>query len=373
MRPDKSLQINNDSTTLLGIRHQLVDRLMQGAFYLAIIGAPISISRALFTGWIGVYNLHCVLAIVTIGLYLVKHKTPFFIKRIFIIYSFVLVGTVGSISYGLLGPGIWMLVMSTMLFSILYSKRSGLISMVLIIIYVAVIGYCFINGILRYPVDANEYMISPASWLIFMVAATYVPIAIFQTFTSFQFEIISLFNEIKSQQSYIKNLENKGQLTGLSNSKDIQKQVQVAIDTAKEMSTNVALFYIELVGYNRVSEVIGQDAGDQIAAVIAKRLSSFNQENNIVACTGKNQFIMIVNDFNNIESLELIAKNIILKIEKSIKYKGGSFLIKSKIGIGTFPDQAASAASLIYTAQEVINSMDTTEESQYSIFNKLKI
>ena len=68
-------------TSLLeDIRQKLIDRIWLGIFVIALIGTPASVSRALSTGWLGLYTFHSLLAIGVIAIFLFRGKLPFAFK-----------------------------------------------------------------------------------------------------------------------------------------------------------------------------------------------------------------------------------------------------------------------------------------------------
>jgi len=48
---------------LLKIRQTLVDRIWRGLFFVALVGAPASVSRSVTTGWLRLYSFHLAVAL----------------------------------------------------------------------------------------------------------------------------------------------------------------------------------------------------------------------------------------------------------------------------------------------------------------------
>jgi len=74
-------------------------------------------------------------------------------------------------SFGIAASGIWWLVLSCLVASAIYSPRAGIAVAVAALAVVGIVACGFIGGGLIFPVDANVYLVQPASWALFLIAA----------------------------------------------------------------------------------------------------------------------------------------------------------------------------------------------------------
>jgi hypothetical protein len=130
---------------LLKIRQTLVDRIWRGLFFVALVGAPASVSRFVATGWLHLYSFHLAVALLVVFVYLYRARIPFVIKSALMLLCFWGVGLAGLFTLGFLGPGYWWLVMSSLLVSTLYSWRAGIATAALV--------SCLIAGLLLLPIS----------------------------------------------------------------------------------------------------------------------------------------------------------------------------------------------------------------------------
>ena len=73
---------------LLKIRHALVDRIWQGLVVIAVLGAPLSASRSIITGWMALYTLHLAVALLVVAVYWFRARIPFAVKSALILLIF---------------------------------------------------------------------------------------------------------------------------------------------------------------------------------------------------------------------------------------------------------------------------------------------
>src|SRR6185503_7810039 len=149
---------------LLKIRQTLVDRIWRGLFFVALVGAPASVSRSVTTGWLRLYSFHLAVALLVVVVYWYRARIPFAIKSALMLMIFWGIGLAGLFTLGFLGPAYWWLVMSSLLVSTLYSWRAGIATAAVATVLIAAAGVGFITGALKVSVDVNAYVVSASSW-----------------------------------------------------------------------------------------------------------------------------------------------------------------------------------------------------------------
>ena len=61
--------VNTTPEQLLRIRQRLVDRILGGLVVVALLGAPVSVARCIFTGWLPLYSFHIGVALLVCVVY----------------------------------------------------------------------------------------------------------------------------------------------------------------------------------------------------------------------------------------------------------------------------------------------------------------
>ncbi|MGQ0586255.1 MAG: diguanylate cyclase domain-containing protein [Gammaproteobacteria bacterium] len=184
-----------------GIRLELLDRVWLGILVLALVGAPASASRALSTGWLPLYSVHVALAALVIVLFLARRRLSFMARSVTLLTIFFVVGAAGLFTLGLLGAGLWWLVMASLLASALLSMRVGLMVSGASLFLIALAAAGFTRGALKVPVDPAAYVYDVTSWVSFLMAAALLPIVVFQSIALFQRSTADLIEEIEQQRA----------------------------------------------------------------------------------------------------------------------------------------------------------------------------
>jgi diguanylate cyclase (GGDEF)-like protein len=328
------------------IRHTLVDRMWQGLFVVALLGAPASASRSLVTGWRHLYTFHIAVAFLIVAVYWFRARIPFAVKSALLPLIFWGVGLAGVFAMGMLGAGYWWLVLSSLLVSMLYSMRAGIAVAVAVTLLLGVAGAGYVSGVLKVAVDANVYMASPATWATLLIAAIVTPFIVFQSVAAYQETTLELLEEVHKQRDHIHQLATHDQLTGLPLMRLAGDRLQMALYAASRSGKKVALLFIDLDGFKNVNDTWGHEAGDYVLKEVANRLLKSIRAEDTAARIGGDEFIVILGGLPDEQVAARIAGRTISTVSRPISHAGGSTSVGVSIGIGLFPDHAADAPAL---------------------------
>jgi hypothetical protein len=181
------------------MREALLAQMWQGLCIVALLGAPASASRALFTGWLHLYTFHVVLALVIVGVHACRARMPFGVKATVLILILAVVGGAAVFRSGLLGLGLWWLLLSSLVAGLLFSIRWGLVLAGVTYGLVVAAGVGFVTGSLTLPFDANAYLAQPSAWATLLCAGALMPLFIFQAIAVYQKAMADLLDDVGRQ------------------------------------------------------------------------------------------------------------------------------------------------------------------------------
>lgn len=187
------------SKRLTQLREALLTQMWKGLVVTALVGAPASASRALFTGWLHLYTFHVVLALVIVVVHACRARMPFGVKATVLILILSVVGVVAVFRSGLLGLGLWWLLLSSLVAGLLFSIRWGIVLAVGTCGIVVAAGVGFVTGRLTLPFDANAYLAQPSSWATLLCAGALMPLFFFQVIAVYQKATADLLEEVGQQ------------------------------------------------------------------------------------------------------------------------------------------------------------------------------
>jgi diguanylate cyclase (GGDEF)-like protein len=366
MNPTNLQSVDTPQEQLLKIQHALVDRIWQGMVVVALLGAPISASRSIFTGWITLYTLHVSVALVVVAVYWFRARISFGVKSALMLLIFWAIGLAGVFTLGILGAAYWWLVLSSLLVSTLYSIRAGVICATVVTAILAVAGAGFISGVLVVPVDANSYIVSVPVWATLLLATIVTPFIVFLAIAAYQRTTLDLLDEVHRQRDLIQQLATHDQLTGLPLLALAADRLQIALHAARRSGKKVALLFIDLDGFKGVNDSLGHDAGDHVLKEVAVRLLSAMRVEDTAARVGGDEFIAILGTLTDGQLAAQIAERAIAAISAPIRYKGNPISVGASIGIGLFPDHADDAETLRRAADVAMYSVKVGGKNRFA-------
>jgi diguanylate cyclase (GGDEF)-like protein/PAS domain S-box-containing protein len=150
---------------LAPLRAGFIDTLWRGMFWIALIGGPLSVSRALITGWLPLYTGQLLTAALMMGIAVLRHRLNERWKAGLFLIVLWLIGVPGLVSLGLAAASVWWLVLSGFVASTLYSVRVGGWLAVATGLALAFTALGHIAGVLSFPADFASYHRQPGPWL----------------------------------------------------------------------------------------------------------------------------------------------------------------------------------------------------------------
>ena len=167
------------------IRGELSDRLLRSVFWVGLLVVPLSLTRALSTGWLPLYSLHLGVAAVFAAFFFLRHRVPGQYKAIAAFAILFAVGVVGLVNLGLAAPSLWLLVGSWAVANALFSSRFA--AAVGFAIGAALLGVAFgyTTGLLRLSIDLNDYVTQPSAWATLLVGAGGFVFVTFQALSTY--------------------------------------------------------------------------------------------------------------------------------------------------------------------------------------------
>lgn len=342
------------------IRHAFLDRLWIGMLVIALVGAPASVARAYVTGWHPVYAFHLAIGTLVIALFLARRYISYSAKLNILLALFATIGASGIFTMGLLGSGVWFLIMCSLLTSTFFPLRTGVIVVAASGVALLLAAFLFTQGILKVSFDANLYLTSVSAWMSLLISAAIMPFLVFTAFGVYQATIVDLVREVEQQRDTIAELAGKDQLTGLPMAKLTQDRLQMKMHSALRSGARVAVMFVDLNGFKHVNDTWGHDAGDELLRTVAGRLRDCVRDADTVGRVGGDEFIVILGKLNHRDEAIPVAEKLIARICQPVIYAGESMPCGASIGISIFPEDAADLVTLRRLADRAMYQVKRT-------------
>lgn len=136
-------------------------------------------------------------------------------------------------------------------------------------------------------------------------------------------------------------------LTKLPNRLLLADRLEQAIARSRRAGNEIALLFVDLDGFKTVNDSLGHLVGDQVLQEIARRLIETVRESDTVARIGGDEFVVLVESFEDRTALVVLSERIEKALRLPIALENDEVQLSASIGIAVFPDDASDENQLL--------------------------
>ncbi|MFK5997083.1 MAG: GGDEF domain-containing protein [Rhodobacterales bacterium] len=141
----------------------------------------------------------------------------------------------------------------------------------------------------------------------------------------------SLNDRLNGQREAAEEQAYTDPLTGLSNRRALDRYIKRLC--RRRVACEFAIFLIDLDHFKSVNDTLGHAAGDRVLRQVAEILLNETRPTDIVVRTGGDEFVLVLQDTGDRQTLEMIVARIIGKIERPVIWQGQKCYVGASIGI----------------------------------------
>ncbi|NRA83708.1 MAG: EAL domain-containing protein, partial [Gammaproteobacteria bacterium] len=182
--------------------------------------------------------------------------------------------------------------------------------------------------------------------------------------------VVSDITNQKDAEEKLRHLAHYDFLTNLPNRKLILERIEYAIAKFADNHKKFALFFIDLDKFKQINDSLGHSVGDDLLRHVADTIVSNIKVSDLVARQSGDEFMILIEGFETIDDLSHLAQRLNKCLAQPINLQGSLVNITSSIGIAIYPDDAASSADLIRTADLAMIHAKDAGRSQFQFFTQ---
>ncbi|MEX1056317.1 MAG: diguanylate cyclase, partial [Natronospirillum sp.] len=161
------------------------------------------------------------------------------------------------------------------------------------------------------------------------------------------FRDVSKVRELTLQLRYMASHDN---LTGLSNRFMLMQRLEQELAHAERNHKRIALLYMDLDLFKEINDMFGHAAGDDLLKQVGARLQDCVRRTDTVCRVGGDEFIVVLTDFGDIETLSETGQKIIQHLKVPYYLGAERVDISTSVGISIYPEDGDTSQALIKQA-----------------------
>lgn len=176
-------------------------------------------------------------------------------------------------------------------------------------------------------------------------------------------------SEIRHSRDKMTYLATHDVLTGLPNRALLFDRLDHAIASMSRHHDIGALFFVDIDHFKSINDNYGHQIGDLLLQEFALRLKHISRESDTLGRLGGDEFLMIVEDIETIDSVPLIARKISALFETPLIISDIKIDVTLSIGIALFPEDGKDSQTLIHAADQAMYNAKEKGRNNFQFFS----
>jgi len=157
-------------------------------------------------------------------------------------------------------------------------------------------------------------------------------------------------------------------LTGLPNRHNLHSQLNLMVANANRYQRKFAILFLDLDHFKNVNDTLGHNVGDTLLVSVSKKLKSIIRDNDVISRIGGDEFIIILNDFNDMGSLEQVIIKILDAFHHEWVIKNHFLRLSVSIGVAVYPDDSKDINELMKFADIAMYKAKSEGRDRFNFF-----
>ncbi|MHA2936804.1 EAL domain-containing protein [Vibrio sp. RC27] len=156
-------------------------------------------------------------------------------------------------------------------------------------------------------------------------------------------------------------------LTGLPNRRVFSKYLAKSLLDAESNDKLLAVFFLDLDRFKVINDSLGHVIGDNVLKDIAKRLQRHIRKSDVLARSGGDEFLLLLNDFDDPENVESLCKLILEELNQPVLLDEHQLFVSASIGVSIYPYDATNEKELIQSADAAMYQAKRLGRNTYQL------
>lgn len=154
-------------------------------------------------------------------------------------------------------------------------------------------------------------------------------------------------------------------LTGIANRRSFV--ARLAQLDAEETKPPFALLFIDLDDFKTVNDQFGHAGGDEVLAVVARRIQASVRPTDLAARLGGDEFAILLLDADQAQARQ-VADRILEALASPIRVSDGAVPVRASVGIADSAGSGLTAEAMIHNSDVAMYQAKSLGKGRYQVF-----
>jgi len=163
--------------------------------------------------------------------------------------------------------------------------------------------------------------------------------------------------------------ETRDSLTGMYNFRHLRELAALELARARRHERTVAFVMLDIDGFAKVNEAVGEAGGDEVLRQWAEKLRALLRECDLTCRYGADEFLLVLPETGDAQA-DLVLGRLHAGFGEMLCAAGGrSFTLGASAGVATFPDDGAIVEELVAKATTTMYVAKSRGEGQIGFYS----
>ena len=163
--------------------------------------------------------------------------------------------------------------------------------------------------------------------------------------------------------------ETRDALTGMFNFRHLREHAAVELARARRHERTVAFVMLDIDGFAKVNEAVGQAGGDVVLRQWADQLRALLRECDLTCRYGADEFLLVLPETGDAQADHVLGRLHAALGEMLCEVEGRSFALSASAGVATFPEDGAIVEELVAKATTTMYVAKSRGDAQIGFFS----
>ena len=163
--------------------------------------------------------------------------------------------------------------------------------------------------------------------------------------------------------------ETRDALTGMYNFRHLREHAALELARARRHERTVAFVMLDIDGFAKVNEAVGQDGGDAVLRQWADQLRALLRQCDLTCRYGADEFLLVLPETGDAQADLVLGRLRAALGEMLCEVDGRSFTLSASAGVATFPDDGAIVEELVAKATTTMYVAKSRGDGQIGFFS----